>query len=142
MDNRGTTSPEVFAAMQSGVPLASYTKTILGKLYVNFLNPFTGSPEGRLLSGDPKTSDDAIIDLWTVAEDLYFKRMNKRAFETGLLIKKVRKPAEEKKTIEQFSDEELIEIINMKTISFQKQLSEITSEVVLTRLLGLSLIHI
>jgi hypothetical protein len=124
------------SAMQSGTPYASYRKTIAGKVYVTVLNPFTGVPEGLVLFG---SDENAVIDVWTEREDLFFKRTNKRHFEVGNVIsfkKAMDKP--EEKTIEQYSDDELRTVVNQRFIPLQKTLQEIKSEAVLLRMLDIA----
>lgn len=126
------------SAMQGGSPFASYRKTIVGKVYVTVLNPFTGVPEGLVLFGD-SNNVDAVVDVWTEKEDLFFKRMNRRHFEVGNIIpftKPVDKPAE--KTIEQFSDDELRTVVNQRFYSLQKTLQEVKTEAVLLRMLDIA----
>jgi hypothetical protein len=130
--------PRVFASMQSGAPYATYRKTILGKVYVTVLSPFTNKPEGILLEGEPKEDSRAIIDVWSEMEDLYFKRQNKKHFQEGTIIRVEREPVQELHTIEQYSDNELKEVINYRYITFNKTLNEITTAPVLMRMLDLS----
>jgi hypothetical protein len=130
--------PRVFASMQSASPYASYRKTILGKVYVMVLNPFTNKPEGILLEGEPKEDDKAVIDVWSEMEDLYFKRQNRKHFQEGTIIKVQREEKPEVHTIEQYSDEELKEVINYRYITLNKTLNEITTAPVLMRMLDLA----
>jgi neutral trehalase len=133
-----TIDSNVFAMMQTDTPYATYRKTILGKLYVEVLNPFTNAPEGILLTGDGN-SDTAKVDTWSAMGDVFFARRNKKYFDTGKLITASRleqKPAV--KTIEQFSDDELKEVINQKFATLSKTVIDITSEAVLYRMLSLA----
>jgi len=127
-------SLKVFSAMQEGKPLATYRKTILGRVAITILDPFTDKPTGIILTGTA-TSEDAKIDVWTVREELFLKRMNRSHFETGIL-KKVETPvAEEKdKVAPVYSDEELEDILKLAYISLQKQLVEIEDPAILNRL--------
>lgn len=128
-----TFDPRTFSQMQAGMPYASYKKTILGKVFVNVLDPFSGNPVGLLLEGT-KGTDTEVIDVWNEVEDLFFRRSNKKALETGTVIKIKREEKVEPKTIEQYSDDELKEVINQRYAAFQKSLSAITSEAVLYRM--------
>lgn len=130
----------IFGAMQAGTPHKSYIKTILGQVYMNILNPFDGKPAGILLSGDPTARPEScILDVWTEKEDTYVKSMNKIHFETGTVIAYER-PAEQVKerTIEEYSDEELKEVINSKFLALQSTLNKIESTPVLFRMVNLS----
>jgi hypothetical protein len=135
-------SSAIYSAMQAGEPYSTYRKTVLGKVYVNYMSPFTQKPEAVLLEGEPKTDERAKIDLWSLQEDLFFRRMNKKHFDAGEIIKvdvvKSAPVVAEKKPIEQYSDEELLEVLKLKTISFKTLLSEITTPAVVTRLLDLA----
>ena len=44
---------DIYSAMQEDEPLARYKKTILGKVHVIALNPFTEESEGVILQGVP-----------------------------------------------------------------------------------------
>jgi hypothetical protein len=130
--------PRVFTAMQNSAPYASYRKTILGKVHVTILNPLTLKPEGILLVGEPKTDERASIDLWSEMEDLYFKRQNKKHFTEGTVIKVQKVEPKETHTIEQYSDEELKEVLKMPFISFNKLLNEVNTTPVLMRMAELA----
>lgn len=127
----------VFSAMQTGKPHATFKKTILGQVYVTVLSPFSNQPEGLLLTG-AKDSETSMVDVWSEMEYVFFKRLNKRHLERGILIQIEKQEAKVEKFIEQYSDEELINVINQKYIAFQKVLSGITSEAVLFRMLDLA----
>jgi hypothetical protein len=135
-----TFNPQTFAAMQLSKPFTTYKKKILGKVSVNFLSPWSGKPEGLLMEGDPEKGDDTCFyDTWSAAEDAYFTRTNKRLFDLGIIIKENRKEQETAdKKIEQYSDDELKEIVNMKYAALQKVLSETTSPAVVSRMLTLA----
>jgi hypothetical protein len=131
--------PRVFSNMQTGNPVATYKKTILGKVFVTVLDPFSHQPVGMLLEGE-KGAPTESIDVWSDMEDMFFRRSNKKNLELGMIIKITRSESkEEKRTIEQYSDEELKEVINMKYLGFQKVLSAITSVAVALRLEQLSI---
>jgi hypothetical protein len=132
-----TFDPKVFSQIQTGTPIATYRKTILGKVFVTVYDPYTRVPVGMLLEGERGT-DTEMIDMWSEAEDLFFKRNNKKALDTGMIIKVTRETKEAPRTIEQFNDDELRAVINVTYLQFQKSLSRITSEAVLFRLLELT----
>ncbi len=132
-------NPTVFSAMQTGKPYKSYRKTILGKVYVTILNPFNNEPEGVILEGEPTRSPTAIIDMWSEVDDLFFRRMNKNHFETGVIIPFERPDVvEDTHIIEQAGDSELRTIINSKFLSLQSSLNQIKTEAVLYRMIMLA----
>lgn len=127
------------SAMQSGTPFSSYKKTILGKVYVTVLNSFSGIPEGLILQGE-ENDETVKVDLWSEREDVFFKRMNRKQFETGNIIPAAR-PAEvveEPKTIEQYNDDEMRTIVNMNYLKLQKLLATVTSEAVVLRMINIA----
>jgi len=130
----------IFGAMQSGTPHKSFIKTILGKVYMNILNPFDGKPTGILLSGDPTMKQETcILDVWSEKEYSYVKTMNKIHFETGTVIDFAR-PTEQvkEKTVEEYSDEELEVVINSKFLALQSILNKTESTPVLFRMVSLA----
>lgn len=129
----------VSSAMHGGKPYKSYIKTILGKVFVTVLSEIDGQPEGVILEGDPRRLDDSsIVDVWSVEEDYYFTKKNKRHLTTGALKPYVRKEEEKEKTIEQFSDEELVDIINSKFFTLQSALNSTNSIATLYRIQNLA----
>ena len=106
---------EIFSAMVGGKPIKTYKKTILGRVYVTALNMLTGTPtpEGVILEGDPRKNDvSTMFDVFSEQEDYFFKKMNKRHFDAGVLIEFNRTETHRERTIEEFSDEELKSLIN------------------------------
>lgn len=131
---------DVFSAMQTEAPYKTYKKTILGKVYVVTIDPFSGQPIGVMLHGDPKKGDtDAYIDMWSVQDDMFFKKANRVHFERGVIIESERKvePVKEN-SYEQATDEELTGILKLKFLALQSKLNKITSTAVLFRLLGIA----
>lgn len=137
-------NPEIYAAMQAGKPFKSYIKTMLGKIYVVVLDPFSGDPDGIILQGNPKNktkNDSCIIDTWDEVQDLFFRRINKRQFELGNIIPYVRpEPTVPTETpITELSDEELVtKFLNQKYYSFSSLVNKIEQAAVLVRLLDLA----
>jgi len=130
---------DIYSAMQVGKPYKSYRKTILGKVYVTILDPFTQeTPIGIHLEGEPTTDERAIVDIWSEKEDVFFKRMNKRHFETGNLIPYIREEKEAKRTVENSTDEELKALINKPFLSLQAVLNKTNSEALVFRILTLA----
>lgn len=127
------------SVIYGGTPLKSYIKTILGKVYVTIWDSFTGGPEGVILFGDPRKGDDTcVIDIWTDEEDYYFRTKNKRHLQTGDVIIYTRKNEVKERTVEEFTDEELIEILNKKYFALHNVLKSTSSVAVLFRIKGLA----
>ena len=128
----------VFSAMQTGIPFKSYRKTILGKVYVTVLNPFSNQPEGLLLEGDA-ADQKSVIDVWTEKDDIFFRRMNKVHFDEGAIIEfKKDTNAVPERTIEAFTDEELKGVINQKYLALLATLNKTDKEAVLYRMLTIA----
>lgn len=126
---------KVFSAMQTGKPYKSYKKTILGKVSVTILNPFSNEVSVILLEGE-KNSPDSILDVWTEKEDAFFKRMNRRSIETGRIIPFERPETEQEEVkIEQMSDEEVAALIKKPFMTVQSVLSKTNSEAFVYRIL-------
>lgn len=137
-----TTSNDIYSAMSGGNALKTYKKTILGRLYVTALNMLTGTPipEGIILEGDPRKNEPkCLFDVFTEQEDYFFKKMNKSHFDEGRLIEYSRqndKPRE--RTIEEFSDVELRDIIAKPFKALENTLNSTNSVATLYRILGLA----
>ena len=131
---------ELFSAMHNGTPFRSYRKTILGQLAVNLWDNFIEKPTEIILKGDPKRNDEScIIDVWSEKEDIYFTRVNRRHFSTGMLIpyQRPERPVVEK-SVEQSTDEELTAIVNMKFLALSSKVNKIDSTAVLFRMLNIA----
>lgn len=100
MDSRGL---DVFSAMQTGVPLARFQKTIVGGVLVRVINPFTDMPESLILTGEGKSS---YIEIWREKDLAFFKRFNEDHFKAGRLKELKEIPAEERSPNE-ITDEEI-----------------------------------
>jgi hypothetical protein len=130
---------ETFANMQLGKPYKSYKKTILAKIYVQTLDPFTQLPVGQILETDVKNPEKAIVDIWSEQEDVFFHRANKRQFDVGNLIEYTHPAVEnEEPKIESYSDEKLTEIVNSKYLTLQSVLNKTETEAVLLRMLTIA----
>ena len=131
---------EIFANMQEGKPLKSYKKTIKAKVYVQVLDPISRLPVGRILFSDARNPDEAIVDVWSIEEDLFFKRTNKHQLDIGNIIEHVRTEEETNKepTIESYSDEKLTEVVNSKFLALQAVLNKVESEAPLLRMLDIA----
>ena len=130
--------PTVFAAMQEGKPFATYKKTVISKVAVTVLDPFSGAPTAIILEGRPG-DDKAIISVWSSVEDLFFKRQNRRHFDSGLLIKhEVKEEEKVAVPLEQASDEDLRFIVNQKFLALQNALNKTQSEALVSRFLTIA----
>jgi hypothetical protein len=133
------TNIETFSAMQTGKPLKSYRKTILAKIFVQVLDPFSEQPVGLILETNPKFPDRDIIDVWSEKEDVFFKRANKKQVDEGYIIEYTRPENEvTEPRIESFSDEKLTEVVNSKFMALQNVLNKIETEAVLLRMIAIA----
>ena len=109
----------VGTALHGGAPIKSYKKTTLGKVGVTVWNSFENRAEGLILEGNPDNNDDGcIIDVWTPDEDYYFKSKNKRHLQTGDVIEFKRSSEEPVKEVQQYNDDELLELLEDKFKKF------------------------
>lgn len=129
-------SHDVYSAMQTGKPYAKYKKTILGKVYLEVLNPFSGNPEGLILHGNPiKNQEGCFVEVWSEREDVFLKRRNSKHFKEGTL--QVWKPQNTKKQklLSDWSDEDVVNLVNSPFLKLQSELNKTTSESFALRIL-------
>ena len=138
-------SPDVFAKMQTGDPVAVYKKTILGKVEVSVINPFSGVPQNMMLYGEPnKNHPNCFVEVWSQMEEVYFERQNEVFFKKGTLIKlkepkkPKRKGVGKEKDYDKITDEYLKELITAPFMKFKKELNAIDSDAVMYRILSLA----
>lgn len=132
-------SPEIFAAMQAGEPVGEYIKTVPSQVHVVVLNSFNGEPSAIILKGVPGT-EDSIVRTWSLQEDLYLRRMNRRHFDSGFL-KPYSPPAKEEKaelTIEQSEDSVLVALLNGPFKKLESVMNKTEAEAVLIRFISLA----
>ena len=125
-------------AMKAGTPLKRYKKTILGKVYVTALNPFSDEPEGIILQGNPANPDELdeqVVEIWDERQDLFFRKINKKHFEAGRLIE-LAKVFEEPRSPNEVSDEELDRILSLRFLAFKNRIEKFTEEAPLFRLIN------
>lgn len=130
----------LFSAMSKGKPFKSYIKTILGKVFITYWDVFENKPVGGLLEGDPRKKEDgSYIDLYSEEEDHFFRRSNRKHFDVGVLTA-YEHPENEvrERTIEEFSDDELKELINSPFLKLQNAINKTSSEAVVYRILNLA----
>ncbi|HAQ02274.1 TPA: hypothetical protein DCQ22_00025 [Candidatus Nomurabacteria bacterium] len=125
--------------MQTGKPFKSYKKTILAKIYVQVLDPFSETPVGLILETNPKFPGKDIVDIWSEKEDVFFRRANRRQFDEGNIIVYAHPDeTEQEPKIESYSDEKLTEIVNSKFLSLQSILNKVETEAVLHRMITIA----
>jgi len=125
--------------VSSTKPIKSYIKTILGKVYVTVWDSFENKPTGLLLEGDPRKAEEGcIIDIMNAEEDNFFRKRNANHLREGAVISYARTEAEKERTVEEYSDEELTEIINSKFFTLQNVLNNTDSIPVLFRIKNLA----
>ena len=142
MDNKENISVDVYSKMQTGDPIAVYKKTILGKVEVSVINPFSGTPENVMLHGEPrKNHPDSFVEVWSQMEEVFFERQNAPLFKDGLLtkLKEPKKPEVKGEPTEvdysKFDDEAIEALVTAPFMKFKKELNEIDSDVVLYQIL-------
>jgi hypothetical protein len=127
------------SVLLGGKPYKSYIKTILGKVFLQVWDSYVKQPVGVLLQGDPRKKEDScIIDVWNEEEDIFLTRTNKRQFEIGNILPYTRVQEEAVRTIAEFSDDELLSVINQKFLGFQHALNAIDSVAVLFRMIDIA----
>lgn len=133
-------SYDVYSAMQTGTPYKKYKKTILGKVYLEVLNPFSGKPEGLILHGNPaKNQEGCFVEVWTQKEDVFLKRRNPQHFKEGTLQEWTQKPKEKKeKLYSEYSDDDIKKIVNSRFLALQSTLNKATSEAFVLRILNMA----
>ena len=128
----------VLELMAQNKPYKSYKKVILGKLYVQYIDPLTQQIQGMILEGDPNKGEETVIDMWSPLEDLFFRRSNRFHFENGHLVEYKRKEQPLEKTPNEVTDEEIEEVLDSRFFSLQNLLPKITSETTLLRILTIA----
>jgi len=126
---------DVYSAMQIGNPFKSYRKTILGKVFVTVWDNFKNEPKEVRLYGKPET---AIIDVWSEKEDAFFKNMNRRLIEAGLIMPVNRANLPPQPEVKPYSDDDLDEILRTKFFKLSSILNSINDVITLTRLLKIA----
>lgn len=123
--------------MQTKEPYKTYRKTILGQVLVVGYNSFTNSPEELILKGNP-LQEEALFDVWSEMEDMFFRRTNMRHLKEGTIIEHNRNGVREELGVEQMSDDDIRKKVNEKFMSLQNLLKDTQSEVFLERVLAIA----
>lgn len=125
---------DLFAAMQEGrPPLARYRKTIVGKVHVTAINPFSEQPEGVILEGD---GDKSYIELYDTKHLVFFERMNKPHIDAGRLAKMEKEPVPEPPSPNQLTDGEIDKLLNDKFMTLKSKLNTFTETAPILRILN------
>jgi len=125
---------DIFAAMQEGKePLARYRKTIVGKVHVVALNPFSEEPEGVLLEGN---GDKSYIELWDTKQLVFFERMNKSHLDAGRIVKMEKLPEPPPPSPNILTDDEIDKLLEGKFLTLRKRLDAFTDTAPILRLLN------
>lgn len=123
---------DVYTAMQADKPLAIYRKTILAKVGVTVLSPFSGQPEGVILHGD---GDESYVKLYDVKQLAFFERVNKDHIRAGRL-QKVEAVPEPEPSPNIITDEEIDELLAGHYKTLQSKVKTFTDEAPVVRILN------
>jgi hypothetical protein len=129
----------VFSAMQEQKPLKRYIKTVLGKVYVTVLNPFSGEPEGVILEGDPRKQGDLekiVVNVWDTKQDVFFRRMNRNHFDSGNIREYSLEEVEPPVSANEITDEEILDVLNKPFLALKNKLVKFTAVAPVFRLLS------
>ncbi len=135
------TDRSVSDAMMEGEPYKRYRKTILGKVYVTAINPFSDEPEGVILEGNPNNPADEstqTIEMWDERQDLFFRRVNTKHFETGRLevVGAAVEPEPSPNALTEEQVDALLDGRKTKWFAFKSRLNDFTDEAPLFRLVN------
>lgn len=125
---------DIFSAMQEGrEPLARFRKTIVGKVHVTALNPFSDTPEGVLLEGDAEKS---YIELWDAKQLVFFTRMNEKHLQAGRIVRMEKTPEPPPPSPNQLTDEEIDELLEGKFLPLKHKVEKFTDAAPVLRLIN------
>ena len=123
-------------------PVARYKKAIVGQVCVSIIDPFTGSPLERILKGKEGdqgiSEDDITVTLWTEMAHDYFRRANQVLLQAGYITPFNKEVTTAPPSVNEISDEELIEILNKKFFAMKAFLDKVTSPIPVLSLLRLA----
>jgi DNA-directed RNA polymerase subunit H (RpoH/RPB5) len=129
---------DAYSAMQTGEPLKRYVKTIVGKVHVVVLNPFSEDPEGVILEGEPSNMadlPDMTIELWTSKQVVFFEKMNRKHLEAGrLAIREAAVVLPPSPNV--LTEEEVDKILGSKFLVLKNRLPKFTDTAPVFRLLN------
>jgi len=121
-----------FSNMQEGEPLARFKKTIVGKVHVVALNPFTGQPEGIILAGE---GEESYIEIWDIKSLTFFRKLNKKHFEAGRLSE-LSAPPVQSVSVNMISDEEIETLLNSHYLTLKHRVDKFTEPGPILRILN------
>lgn len=125
---------DVFSAMQAGAePLARYRKTIVGKVHVVALNPFSEQPEGVLLEGDGINS---YIELWDAKSLVFFERMNKSHLDAGRIVKMEKAPQPTPPSPNLLTDDEIDKLLEGRFPTLKTKTDKFTETAPVLRIIN------
>ncbi len=133
-------SMSVYSLMQKGTPYKTYKKTIPAWVSVTVLNVFSDRPEKLTLKGDPKINNiDSYVPLWSEKEFLFFKRTNRNHIDNGRLVESTY-PKEESilKSVNNLSEEKIIELVNGPWMTLKNQVKKMDSEAAVYRIVTIA----
>ena len=132
---------EIYSAMQTEKPIASFKKAVLGRVRVFVLDPFSDKAEEVILTGDPfKNEEGCFVHVWSDKQKMFFENTNRVHFKSGNVIpyvtkEKKKSQAEAYNTI---SDEEIKEVLSQPYFTLQNLLNKLTSTAPAFRFLHLA----
>ncbi len=123
---------EVFSAMAEGKPLLTYIKTIVGKVHLTVLDPYSGKPVPVVLQGSPAANNPkAVVQVWSSKDNNFFKQMNSEHLAAGILkpLSQVEEVArtEEVPSPNTISDDEITDILNKPFLALKNKLNSFTA---------------
>lgn len=126
---------QLASAMATGKPYKSYIKTILGKVYVTIWDIFENVPVGLILQGNPRNNEEGtFVDLYSEYEYNFFRKANKKHIDSGYLVEYTHpENVVVEKPLEQYSDEEIKELINSPFLKLRDALNKTKSVALLFR---------
>lgn len=133
-----TEANNIIDAMAGDTPYARYRKTVLGRVYVSRLNPFSGEPEPFIMKGDPNKPEDdetSTVATWDQRGDLFFNRINQKHFIDGRLSKLADPVLVRPVSPNELSDEEVSELLTKPFLAMKNRLKTFTTTAPVFRVL-------
>lgn len=123
---------EVFSAMAEDKPVVTYVKTIVGKVHLTVLDPYSGKPVPVTLQGSPAANNPkAVVQVWSTKDNQFFKQMNREHLAAGVLkpLTPVEEVARKQEPVSPntISDEEITEILNKPFLALKNKLNSFTA---------------
>jgi len=130
------------ARAEGAEPIARYKKAIVGQVCVSIIDPFTGAPVDIILKGKEGIQgvleDDITVTLWTEMAHDYFRRANQVLLQAGYITPFNKEIASIPASVNEVSDEELVEILEQKFFTMKSFLDKVTSPIPVMSLLRLA----